>query len=221
METEVSDLKIEGTIYTVCPQTSLVVVLTGSPPSTFHVLSIASLSSFTLLSLPKTPQPGQSSLTPINIRTLSDRANNILLREKEKAAKLNQGVDKTTQDLFDGLDKQFSARWKGRDIIVMERVVVKGPGYRNEDCKVITKDGEGLLSRVKKVVSLQNPNGSTTGIMLIEMSSWRMKGGELCRERAEGPSNQQSRIFRLLCLHRKARKKEVDGPTHAEQSCKA
>ena len=63
-------------------------------------------------------------------------------------------MGREAQDIFDALDKQFSARWNGKDIIVMERVVVRAPGYRGEDCRVVTKDGEGLLGRVKKVVSL-------------------------------------------------------------------
>ena len=81
------------------------------------------------------------------------RANAAVVAARERAAKVNWGVEKPTQDLFDALDKQFTARWKAKDIIVMERVVVRSPGYRSEDCKVITKDGEGTLGRVRKVVS--------------------------------------------------------------------
>ena len=62
-------------------------------------------------------------------------------------------VGRETQDVFDALDKQFGARWNGKDICVMERVLVRGPGYKGDDCMIITKDGEGLLARVKKVVS--------------------------------------------------------------------
>lgn len=153
MQTETSGRKIEGTLYTICPVTSLIVISTGSAPSTFHVLPIASLLSFTLLSISAPALPEASHVAPFNTSALSDRANNVLAREKEKASKRNRDVDRATQELFDGLDKQFSARWKGRDIIVMERVAVRAPGYRSEDCKIITKDGEGLLGRVRKVVS--------------------------------------------------------------------
>ena len=89
----------------------------------------------------------------MNTAALLARANTALARVKERAAKINAGVGREIQDVFDALDKQFGARWNGKDIIVMERVVVKGPYYKGDDCKVITKDGEGLLSRVKKVVS--------------------------------------------------------------------
>ena len=43
-------------------------------------------------------------------------------------------------------------RWEGKDIVVMDHVVVKGPGYRSEDCKA-GKEAASALGRVKKVVS--------------------------------------------------------------------
>lgn len=43
-------------------------------------------------------------------------------------------------------------RWDGKDIVVMDQVVVKGPGYRSEDCRA-GKEAASALTRVKKVVS--------------------------------------------------------------------
>ena len=43
-------------------------------------------------------------------------------------------------------------RWDGKDIVVMDQVVVKGPGYRTEDCKA-GKEAGSALTRVRKVVS--------------------------------------------------------------------
>ncbi len=43
-------------------------------------------------------------------------------------------------------------KWDGKDIVVMDQVVVKGPGYRSEDCKA-GKEAGSALARVKKVVS--------------------------------------------------------------------
>ena len=43
-------------------------------------------------------------------------------------------------------------RWDGKDIVVMDQVVVKGPGYRSEDCRA-GKEAGSALTRVKKVVS--------------------------------------------------------------------
>lgn len=43
-------------------------------------------------------------------------------------------------------------KWDGKDIVVMDQVVVKGPGYRSEDCRA-GKEAGSALARVKKVVS--------------------------------------------------------------------
>lgn len=43
-------------------------------------------------------------------------------------------------------------RWEGKDIVVMDHVTVKGPGYRSEDCRA-AKEATSALARVKKVVS--------------------------------------------------------------------
>lgn len=47
-------------------------------------------------------------------------------------------------------------RWDGKDIVVMDQVVVKGPGYRSEDCRA-GKEAGSALARVKKVVSKFSP----------------------------------------------------------------
>lgn len=144
---------LEGTLFTACPKTCLLAVTTGTLPSstTHHIIPLSSLAAFSIISLPPSPQQ-PTSLGPVNTTALLARANTALARAKEKATKLNQAVGRETQDVFDALDKQFGAQWKGKDILVMERVVVKGPGYKGEDCRVVTKDGEGLLGRVKKVL---------------------------------------------------------------------
>lgn len=131
---------------------ALLAISTGPLSSpTHHVLPFSALSSLAVLSLPSTA-PTSQGIGPLDTTALLDRANTAVTTAKEKAAKVNKAVGREIQEIFDALDKQFSARWKEKDIIVMERVVLRGPGYRVEDCKVITKDGEGLLGRVKKVV---------------------------------------------------------------------
>lgn len=47
-------------------------------------------------------------------------------------------------------------KWDGKDIVVMDQVTVKGPGYRSEDCKA-GKEAGSALARVKKVVSTFSP----------------------------------------------------------------
>ncbi|KAL9636092.1 MAG: hypothetical protein Q9164_003041 [Protoblastenia rupestris] len=144
---------LEGTLFTACPTTSLLALSTGpASQQIHHIISLSSLTSFTILALPSSTSQLRAPLTPVNTTALQSRANAALAKAKERAAKINRGVARDAQDVFDALDKQFSARWRAKDIIVMERVVVRGPGYRGDDCRVITKDGEGLLGRVKKVL---------------------------------------------------------------------
>ena len=81
------------------------------------------------------------------------RANAALERAKEKASRTNKEVGKEAQEIFDALYRQFpGTRWAGKDMVVLDAVLIKGPGYRSEDCKA-GKGGEGAVGRVKKVVS--------------------------------------------------------------------
>lgn len=58
-------------------------------------------------------------------------------------------------------------KWDGKDILVMDQVSVKGPGYRSEDCRA-GKEAGPALARVKKVVSkgLCSPD-SETGVCAL------------------------------------------------------
>ncbi|KAL9101662.1 MAG: hypothetical protein Q9163_003101 [Psora crenata] len=148
-----NNIALEGILLAACSITSLLALsMDTRTQTTHHVVPISSLSSFTIISLPTPATQSRAPFGPVNTSALQSRANAALAKAKERATKVNRGVGREAQDVFDALDKQFSARWKAKDIIVMERVVVRGPGYRAEDCKVITKDGEGLLGRVKKVL---------------------------------------------------------------------
>ena len=44
------------------------------------------------------------------------------------------------------------ARWEGKDIVVLDAVVVGAP-YRGEDCKGLSGTQANTVGRVKKVVS--------------------------------------------------------------------
>ncbi len=82
------------------------------------------------------------------------RANAALAKAKDKAAKRNPSVGKEAQEIFDAIGRQLPVRWEGKDIVVLDQVVVKGPGYRGEDCTAGKNAGQGTLARVRKVVSL-------------------------------------------------------------------
>ena len=81
------------------------------------------------------------------------RADEAVRKEKEKAARVNKTVPKEAQELFEGIGRQLPTRWEGKDIVVMESVVVRGPGWRSEDCRAGKDVSQATLTRVKKVVS--------------------------------------------------------------------
>ena len=81
------------------------------------------------------------------------RANAALADAKAKAAKRNPDVSKEAQEIFDALGRQLPVRWEKKDIVVMDQVIVRGPGYKGEDCKAGKDVAQGTLARVKKVVS--------------------------------------------------------------------
>lgn len=62
-------------------------------------------------------------------------------------------MSKEAQEIFDAIGRQLPTRWEGKDIVVLDQVVVRGPGYRGEDCRVGKDVPQGTLARVKKVVS--------------------------------------------------------------------
>lgn len=47
-------------------------------------------------------------------------------------------------------------------MVVLDAVLIKGPGYRTEDCGANGKDGAGALGRVKKVVSLSSNSNQSS-----------------------------------------------------------
>ena len=82
------------------------------------------------------------------------RANAALAKAKEKAAKRNPNVGKEAQEIFDAIGRQLPTRWEGKDIVVMDQVIVRGPGYRSEDCRAGKDVAPTSLARVRKVVSV-------------------------------------------------------------------
>ena len=157
--TNTSTPVLEGTIYTVCPITSLLALSTGGggggsgAKATYHIVPFASLTNFTILAPSTSTAPPPPP--PLKTSVLQARANAALNRAKEKASRINKEVSKEGQEIFDALYRQFpGTRWAGKDMVVLDAVLIKGPGYRVEDCAANGKEGQGPLGRVKKVVSL-------------------------------------------------------------------
>lgn len=140
---------LEGTLYTICPLTHLVALSTAPPKSTYHIVPLPSITTFTVVSpAPSAPAPPPYLPTP----ALQARAATALQRAHEKANKVNRNVSKEAQEIFDAISRILPTRWEGKDIVVMDHVTVKGPGYRSEDCRA-AKEATSALARVKKVVS--------------------------------------------------------------------
>lgn len=139
---------LEGTLYTICPLTHLVALSTTPPNTTHHILPLPSITAFNILS----PPPSVPALPPhISTTALQARAAAALQRAHEKASKVNRTVSKEAQEIFDAISRMLPTRWDGKDIVVMDQVVVKGPGYRSEDCRA-GKEAGSALARVKKVL---------------------------------------------------------------------
>ncbi|KAL6714612.1 hypothetical protein ACLMJK_008037 [Lecanora helva] len=146
---------LEGVILFIDPTLNALAFVTRPPKPTHHILALSSLKDFELLPnnafpFPPLLPPGPPPL--LDTQALMARANASLAKAKEKAAKKNPNVSKEAQDIFDALGRQLPTRWDGKDIIVMDQVVVRGPGYRPDDCKAGKGVAEGTLTRVKKVL---------------------------------------------------------------------
>ncbi|KAF6233024.1 hypothetical protein HO173_008780 [Letharia columbiana] len=139
---------LEGTLYTICPLTHIVALSTTPPNTIHHLLSLPSITTLTILS----PPPSVPALPPyLSTTALHARAAAALQRAHEKASRVNRNVSKEAQEIFDAISRMLPTRWDGKDIVVMDQVVVKGPGYRSEDCRA-GKEAGSALARVKKVL---------------------------------------------------------------------
>lgn len=125
------------------------------------------------------------------------RAHAALAKEKEKASKVNTSVPKEAQDLFAAIGRQLPTRWNGNDIVVMDQVVVKGPGYGSGDCRAAKNVVAGTLERVRKVVSLSPIRYaySTCSSLLTIRSRW-ITSARSSRNEMAGDRN----LWCLLCL---------------------
>ncbi|MCJ1450860.1 hypothetical protein MMC28_001194 [Mycoblastus sanguinarius] len=140
---------LEGTLYTICSLTNLLALTTSGASPSHHILPLSALTNFTLLSTTTAPPP---PLAPISPSFVQARAANALARAHEKASKVNRTVPKEAQEIFDALSRTLPTRWEGKDFVVMDQIIVKGPGYRAEDCKAGKDAGKDSLGRVRKVL---------------------------------------------------------------------
>ncbi|KAJ1027482.1 hypothetical protein NDA18_003488 [Ustilago nuda] len=75
---------------------------------------------------------GADSLTPIHpvsLKAAQSREADALKQSLSKVARTGKDVSQLGQQIFDALSKTLPCRWHESHIIVMEEVVISGPGY--------------------------------------------------------------------------------------------
>ncbi|KAK2740278.1 hypothetical protein FQN57_006158 [Myotisia sp. PD_48] len=190
-------ITLEGTLFTACPITNLLAI-NSSPPSTspqqpaslaetqqsllqtgdFHILPIARVHTFQLLSMP--PQSisasspssssspnsadpttpfanAQPSIHSLDIRALRNREATAIAKLRELEAQRGKGVSKEAQALFDAFRRTMPTRWEGTSIVVADTVVISKP-YGVNDCKPLGSQNEvagTALTRVRKVLEME------------------------------------------------------------------
>ncbi|ORY85398.1 anticodon-binding domain-domain-containing protein [Leucosporidium creatinivorum] len=168
---ELPQREVEGTLWTYDPLTSFVVLTTPSasassaassqpqtaqnPPSqkrSYHLIKSTQIKAVTILSLtPDTSLPAPSSLLrAINPAEVSARVEKAVLEDQKARARVGQGVSDEAQALFDALGRTLPVRWAGKNIVVMDEVMIAEP-YGVGDVKG-GKGAGGYVERVKKVL---------------------------------------------------------------------
>lgn len=202
---ELPQREVEGTLWTYDPLTSFVVLTTPSasssastntqtaqnPPSqkrNYHLIKSTQIKALTVLSLtPDTSLPAPSSLLrAINPAEVSARVEKAVSEDQKARARVGQGVSDEAQALFDALGRTLPVRWAGKNIIVMDEVMIAEP-YGVGDVKG-GKGAGGYVERVKKVVSSSLPadcGGSASDRLILGCASPSQLEGERQRRAAK------------------------------------
>ncbi|EER23858.1 hypothetical protein CPC735_052280 [Coccidioides posadasii C735 delta SOWgp] len=175
---------LEGTLFTACPITNLIAINTsplpptpiaaGTPalaqPGDFHIIPVARIQSFQLLSLPSQSPAASPNLDgsapftdayptiyPLDIKSLRNREAAAVAKLQEREQRRGKGVTKEAQDLFDAFSRTMPARWDDTSIVVADAVIISKP-YRVEDCRSLMTENGGVsaaLIRVRKVLEME------------------------------------------------------------------
>jgi protein LSM12 len=181
---------VEGTIFAVCPFNGMVAIdSTPAPPnpstnisnepSDYHLIPIANIQSFKLLSLAPSPtgtegagsneSAGIPSITKLDMQALKGREEAEIQRLKQRDEMKARGVSKEAQEIMDHFGRlydteiphssaltveltlqRYNTRWHGTSIIVDDAVRIDPP-YKTENCKA-PKEKQVALTQMKKVL---------------------------------------------------------------------
>ncbi|PPJ51149.1 hypothetical protein CBER1_06586 [Cercospora berteroae] len=176
----------EGTLYTVDPTLRLIALNTRSPPPNpstnpasvpgdYHIIPIASIRDFHVLSLGEKDYLSQTAPTKIDTRLLQNRLEKRVEQLREEKQHKGQGVSEDAQRLYDRLRQvNIPVRWHaGRDgpqMIVHDAVMVSAP-FEPANC-VAPADKQAVLQLVKRVIE-----GERKKLGLSAASGGVRKGG--------------------------------------------
>uniref|UniRef100_A0A7S0RLT3 AD domain-containing protein n=1 Tax=Chlamydomonas leiostraca TaxID=1034604 RepID=A0A7S0RLT3_9CHLO len=92
-------------------------------------------------------------LPPVDMEKGKRREAKALKQAEKEAALVGVGVTKEAQSIFESLRKTLPCHWEGKDIVVLDEVVIKEP-YTPNDCWTDAKH-QATLNRVKMVLAAE------------------------------------------------------------------
>lgn len=167
---------IEGTVYTVDPSTSLLVLNTSSstastaaintttltaPAGPYRILHLSQIQSFQVLTLPgssSTNHTAPASDPLLDPNALQARLNHAISNLQSAQLRVGpKGTSPTDQALFDALSRTHPTRWEGSHMVISDTFVIEKPygavnvGFYSDNAG--TRKGD--LERMRKVVDME------------------------------------------------------------------
>ncbi|KPI39375.1 uncharacterized protein AB675_5220 [Cyphellophora attinorum] len=136
--------RIEGTIYTADPMTSLLILETSSspntaitpqsltaPPGNYRLIPISQITSFTILSSGPANTSSSQIPTPapqIDTAAATARLNTAIANAQAALSRQGpRGTSRRDQALFDALARTHPARWEGNSMVISDSFLIEKP----------------------------------------------------------------------------------------------
>ncbi|GBF89592.1 hypothetical protein Rsub_02310 [Raphidocelis subcapitata] len=151
------DEEVTGTVFAYDAATdSLVLQQAGTHGGVNNLRLYAKAAIKELVSAEPPSHPPELFLPNVDRERARLREEKALKQAEADLAKVGVGVTREAQSIFDALSKTLPCAWRGRDIIVMESVVVPPP-YNPESCAARGGGaGEGgALERIRRVLTAE------------------------------------------------------------------
>lgn len=163
---------LEGTLFTFCPILNVLAINTTPPPPNpsttlsnqpgdYHIIPVPKIQDIQILSLAcgkegrENGEAGSfaNAVTPIgkvDTKRLKEREATKIRKLQEEERKRNPDVGPEAQSIFNTLDRMYSTRWHGTDIIVMNDVIISAP-YTSESARA-PREKQQSLAHIQKVL---------------------------------------------------------------------